>query len=431
MTTESELHKQKYSTGLSQDRLRKTDAENILDTPRGVINRKCESWIASFIAETSNLGAPTIWRQWAAISVIAAVLEQRVWLQTSSPLYPNLYLMIVGPPGTGKTRTLRVAKRLLLTIPEFGLAPTSVTFPALVDAMDLCKRTIAIPGSDEVQEYNSIYICAEELGAFIHKWDEEMIKGLSAFYDVDPYAQNRRTNDLKIKIDRPQVNMICACTPQDLLKLMPDVAWGQGFTSRTIMIYSPERLKVDDFARRPPPKLHNLSFDLNIIHNLSGEFHATKEYISRVNSWIDQGEPPIPKHPKLLHYISRRKVNIYKLSMVASVDRSNALVLREEDFNRAYNWLCEAESLMPEIFKTGAVNLDAQAMDEIRHFVMAADRGKGVEEHKITYFARDKIQISMIKHMLDIMEGTGMLRNRGVDPRTGYRLFSASDPEAD
>ncbi len=275
--------------------------------------------LVASLPETENLGAPRIWRQqWVAISAIAAVLEQRVWLQTSSALYANLYMMIIGEPGTGKTRTLRVAKRLMLGVPEFAIAPTSMTFPALVDVMDLAKRTIAVPGTDEVQEYNSIYICAEELGAFIHKWDEEMIKGLSAFYDVDPYAQNRRTNDIKIKIDRPQVSMLCACTPQDLLKLMPDVAWGQGFTSRTIMVYSGERIIVDDFVKRPQPKLGDLTYDLNIIHNLCGEFHVTAEYARCVNTWISQGEPPIPKHPKLLHYISRRKVNIYKLSMVSA-----------------------------------------------------------------------------------------------------------------
>jgi hypothetical protein len=258
-----------------------------------------------------------------------------------------------------------------------------------------------------------------------------MIKGLSAFYDVDPYAQNRRTNDIKIKIDRPQVSMLCAATPQDLLKLMPDVAWGQGFTSRTIMVYSSERIIIDDFAKRPPPKLAALEHDLNIIHNLSGEFHVTDEYVKCVNTWVSQGEPPIPKHPKLLHYISRRKVNIYKLSMVSAIDRSNSLVLDERDFVRALGWLSEAENYMPDIFKAGTVNLDSQAMDEIRHFVMAADRGRGVPEHKITYFARDKLPIGMMLRLLETMEQMGMIQSRGIDPKTGYRMFSAGAIETE
>ena len=334
--------------------------------------------------------------------------------------------MIIGEPGTGKTRTLRVAKRLTMSVPEFSTAPTSMTFPALVDVMDLQKRTLAIPGSDEVQEYNSIYICAEELGAFIHKWDEEMIKGLSAFYDVDPYAQHRRTNDIKIKIDRPQVNMICAATPQDLLKLMPDVAWGQGFTSRTIMIYSGEKIIVDDFAKRPPLHLDKLEHDLNTIHNLAGEFHVTEAYAKAVNTWVGGGELPLPKHPKLLHYISRRKVNVYKLSMVSAIDRGNNLVLMEADFDRALGWLTEAEAAMPEIFKAGTISLDAQAMNEIVHFIRVNDRGKGVEEHRITRFARDYVSMNQLLNVLNVLEGSGQIQNRGIDSRTGFRMFSAA-----
>jgi hypothetical protein len=318
-----------------------------------------------------------------------------------------------------------------MSIPEFYVAPTSATFPAMVDAMDRAKKTIAVNGSDEVDEYNSLYIHVDELGAFIHKWDEEMIKGLSAFYDINPYEMERRTNNLKIKMGRPQINMICACTPQDLLKLLPDIAWGQGFMSRTIMVFSGEKIIVDDFAKRPPPKLAALEHDLNTIHNLSGEFHVTDEYVSCVNTWVAQGEPPIPKHPKLLHYISRRKVNIYKLSMVSAIDRSNALVLTEADFIRALGWLAEAETHMPDIFKAGTVNVDSQAMNEIVHYIRVADRGKGVPEHKITYIAKEYTAVYNIMKMLEIMEASGMIQSRGIDPKTGYRMFSAGAIEPD
>src|SRR5271166_6582293 len=83
-----------------------TGSEGILDTIHGVGPRKLGSWIESFIEQTENLEAPLIWRRWSAISMIAAALEQKVWMQTSSPIFPNLYMMIIGHPGTGKTRTL-------------------------------------------------------------------------------------------------------------------------------------------------------------------------------------------------------------------------------------------------------------------------------------------------------------------------------------
>ena len=73
---------------------------------------------------------------------------------------------------------------------------------------------------------------------------------------------------------------------------------------------------------------------------------------------VNLGEPPVPDHPKLIHYITRRRTHLYKLSMVASIDRSNALSLTQDDFNKALGWLIEAELTMPDIFKAGSTSVD-------------------------------------------------------------------------
>lgn len=349
-------------------------------------------------------------------------------MQTSSELFPNLYMMIVGHPGVGKTRTLRVIRKLAMTLPEFHLAPISMTFAALVDKLDRSKRVWVVPGEPNL-EFNSLYILAEEMGAFIHKYDNEMIKGLTHFYDPDPYEHERRGEELRIKIPSPQVSLICGVTPQDLLNFMPEIAWGQGLTSRMILVFSDERIVGDDFAPRAESKLEDLEHDLKIINNLYGSFHVTEEYADCIRNWRQLGEPPIPDHPKLTHYITRRRVHLYKLSMVASIDRGNTLALTRDDFNTALNWLVEAETFMPEIFKAGSTNADGQAMDEIQHYVMAADAGKGVSEQRIVHFARERVPIHSILRVIEIMEHSGQLRCVGTERGTGIRYFSARRPE--
>ncbi len=163
--------------------------------------------IESFVAATTNLESPEIFRRWAAIGSIAATLEQKVWLQTSSALYPNLYVFLVAHPGVGKTRTVRAVKRYFTELPEPHIAPTSVTASSLVDALVKAKRTlIRIP--EGPLEYNSLLIAADELTAFMHKYDDEMIGVLSAFYDNDIYGQHRRGNEIRISIKSPQVNIL-------------------------------------------------------------------------------------------------------------------------------------------------------------------------------------------------------------------------------
>lgn len=382
-----------------------------------------ESWIESFVAHTDNLESPTLFRKWAGIFTIAASLEMRCWLQTSSPLYPNLYVFIVGHPGVGKNRIIRVAKRYMAELPEFHFAPTSLTGAALVDTLAASKRFIArLP--DPPLEYYNTTITAEELTAFMHKYDDEMVGLLSAFYDPDPYAQSRRGRDIKIKIDRPQVNLISGTTPSNLVGLMPESAWDQGFTSRVILVYSDERIVGDDFAGTSREMDTSLTHDIKMIGALSGEFKVTEDYRNAVNNWRALGEPPVIAHPKLLHYKTRRRVHLYKLSMVSAADRGDVLLLTKEDFNRAMGWLLEAESFMPDIFSAGSTGTDARAIDEIHHYISLSDKGDGVPEHQIVNFARSRVPMHSILRVIEIMMASGQISSRGQD-RHGQRWFKA------
>lgn len=387
--------------------------------------RKLKSWIDTFVEDTANLHAPAIFRKWTAISTIAAVLEQKVWLTTSRPLYPNMYIWLIAHPGVGKTRTIAEGRHYVQSVPDFHLAPISMTFASLVDKLVKSKRTVIRPNADML-EYNSMYICSDELGAFVHKYDNEMIDGLSAFYDPTPYDQTRRTSEINIKIKSPQLNILCGSTPQNLTQLMPDKAWGQGFTSRLILVFSDERIVGDDFEVRESTYTEELTHDLGIINEIIGKFEVTEDYRTAVNHWRGLGEPPVPSHPKLIHYVTRRRAHLYKLSMIAAIDKSNALVLTVDDFNTAMGWLIEAETYMIEIFKAGATNADAQSMEEILHLIKINDKGHGISEEKIRRFARDRIPLHSILRIIEIMEGSGQIILRGVDRATKLRWYSAA-----
>lgn len=395
----------------------------------GSAKRRLGSWIDRFVGTTNGLESPEIFRKWAAITTIAAALEQKVYLQTSSQLHPNIYCFIVAHPGVGKTRTIRACSKYYEELPEHHLSPTSMTGAAMVDAMKKRSRAIVML-PDPPLEYNSMFITADELGAFMHKYDEEAIAMMSAFYDNHPYGQERRGNDVRIKIKRPQLNIIAGTTPANLLKFMPENSWEQGFTSRIIMVFSDERTIGDDFAGHSPTLDEDLTHDLKSINNLMGKFEVTQEYKDAVGDWRQLGEPPIPSHPKLIHYASRRRVHLYKLSMVSAVDRSDVLLLTKADFNRAMGWLLEAESAMPDIFKAGAGNADAQAMDEIFHYVVTLQGPKlnPVPEFKIVKFARERIPIHSVMRVVEIMEKSGQIVMVGYDKRLNQRMFVAQSP---
>lgn len=409
-----------------------TLASSHIKKTNGHTGRKCASWINSFIESTEVLEAPRVFRQWAAISTIAAAIEQKVYVASGgSQLFPNVYCFLVAHPGVGKTRVIMAAKRYYMETPDPLAAPTSMSASSMIDAVTKAKRTI-VRMPEGPLEYNTLYITADEMRAFMHQYDEEAIGVMSAFYDpTTPYGQTRRGNDLSIKIKRPQLNVICGTQPATLMKFLPESAWEQGFTSRVVMVFSDERSIGDDFADKDTSLNPDLVNDLCSISTLVGEFQVTEAYRNAVNNWRALGEPPVPTHPKLIHYATRRRVHLYKLSMVSAIDRSDVLILTADDFNRAMTWLTAAEATMPDIFKAGAGNADAKAMDEIYHYVLTMSARGPVPERKIINFAKERVPLHSIDRVVKTMESAGMIEATHLDKRTGQKLWKASVPDID
>lgn len=362
--------------------------------------------------------------------MLGAVVEQKVHvISGGGKLYPNIYCALIGHPGTGKTRSIYKGREYYMTLDDPKLAPTSMSASSMVDALAKSKRSIIT--QEGPMEFNSMYITADELSSFMKAYDEEAIGYMSTFYDLQPFGQTRRGNDLNIKIKSPQLNLIVGTTPSNLLHYMPETAWEQGFTSRIILVFSDERTVGDDFATVDTTLSSDLVHDLKSISGLVGSFQVTEEYRTAVNTWRSLGEPPVVSHPKLIHYATRRRVHLYKLSMVSAIDRSDVLMLTRDDFNRAMNWMTEAEAFMPDIFKAGAGNADAKAMDEIYHYVLTLGGTAPVPERKIINFAKDRVPLHSIERVIQIMILGGMLRVVKQDFRTHMRFFKAEVPDID
>src|SRR6266702_5390602 len=97
-------------------------------TTNGDASRKCQSFIDCFIESTEALESPRIFRKWAAISMIAATLEQRVYIVSGGDkLHANLYCALIGHAGTGKTRSIYRARDYYMTMEGAPMAPTSMS----------------------------------------------------------------------------------------------------------------------------------------------------------------------------------------------------------------------------------------------------------------------------------------------------------------
>src|SRR5229473_4195841 len=86
--------------------------------------RGLPDFITGFMDYTKNSESPTNFHLWAACSSIAAALQRRVFLKWGhQTIYPNLYIILVGPSGQSrKSEPVTIAREFIerLQVPMIG-----------------------------------------------------------------------------------------------------------------------------------------------------------------------------------------------------------------------------------------------------------------------------------------------------------------------
>lgn len=386
------------------------DDRPLIQPPRG-------DWIEDYLAYTSGIISPDLFRLWTAIGTLAAALERRCWIETSSGLlYPNLFVLLVAPPGVGKTESIKRGEELLSLTKKFKIAPKSVTSASLVDAVGEAARRTPIDG--QLVEYSSLFLPAGELGVLLPAHDLGFLSILNDLYDNPAnYTEKRRTLDRNTDIVRPQINILGGSQPAYLTSLLPEEAWNMGFTSRMIMVYANSAPKKPlfsfdprDYALLERQKAH-LVAHLSKLGSAHTPFTLTQGAMDNISLWHLAGGPPIPQHSRLAHYNSRRTIHLLKLCMVASVSRDTTFEITEFDVERAKTWLFDVERLMPDIFRDMMGRSDGQVINELHMYLWGEYvRTKSpIHESLIFDFLSVRVPSERIKVIIEVAERSNML----------------------
>jgi Protein of unknown function (DUF3987) len=366
------------------------------------------------VEHTEFIESPVLFRKWVGISTIAAMLERKVWVNTGQVLFPNLYVILVGPSGIGKTRPIVESLRMLRQVPDFHLSPTSMTKASLVDCIEESKRDHFTMGPEgrTVQCWNSLFIAVDELSAFMSKWEHELAAALTKFWDCDEYAETRRIGKIRIKIENPQVNILCGTTPAQLMDLIPTMVWGQGLMSRTILVYSDNKIIKNILGQKEHSQPDDLLHDLLILSSIQGGAIAyDQEFDDMLHTWRLNKKQPAPTNPRLTDYCSRRDTHLLKLAMVACVDWGDQFVLTKKHFDRAMTWLLEAEANMSAIFNEGST-IDSRNLDDVIDWM--AKKGRPIPKHELYLQVARAFPAHMVKSAIEILQQSGRIEKDAI-----------------
>lgn len=316
-------------------------------------SRELQDWLNSYMIYTRNTEPSDNFRLWTAISTISACLRRKCSLPWGMmTVYPNLYIVLVGPSGCRKGTAMGPAYSILSKM-GIRMASEAITREALIRELKNTSDT-HYGEHGEIYIHASLTIFSQELTVFLGYNNMQLMADLCDWFDCRESWTYRTKHSGTDDITGIWVNLIGATTPSLLQTTLPQDAIGGGLTARMIMVYAARkgRTVVQPFLTKEEVEIgEKLYRDAERISMLHGEFSYTSRFLDDWTKWYSEsdGHPPFDDL-RFGGYFERRAIHILKLCMVMSASRSSSMVLDDIDLRRAIKLLTEEETRMKNVF---------------------------------------------------------------------------------
>lgn len=397
--------------------------------------------MTAYVEYTEATESPTQYHFFTGLSLIAAASRRQVWIDMSYfQIYPNMYVILVGPSGARKSIATGIGMQIA---DKVGLRKFSdkITGAALIKDLANATEKRVEEGASEVQFCSPVIIYASELGVFMgaDAYGSGVIADLTDLYDCPGKWEKKTIARDAETVYGPYVSLLAATTPQTLKDVIPQGAVGQGFTSRILFVWGSGRRK-----RIPIPHLsvgdqmlrQNLIHDLKHISSLRGSFRFTSDGMDAYNRlYYDRPEPEEEfEDERLRGYSSRKDIHCLKLAMCFSLAERDDLTITAADIACATEAL--VESVDPGLgYIFAGHGTETKSEDVVRVFkqIDVATRKNGYATHaellKRNYYHLTAQAFAMIMETLKQSDAVEEVLTK--DPRTGRftKIYKCTDKD--
>lgn len=277
-------------------------------------------FIEDFIDYTKEAESPTSYFRWAAISAVSAVMRDNLYHEWQyDRLYPNLFILLVGPPAIGKSLPMKIAGRMIKAVDNTKIIEGSASIQAVVKSLG----TFETGG----QKGASCILYSEELSSFYVKdqMTNELLTDLSDYHET----WDRNLISWQAKLSKVCMSLFAASNEVLLKSIFDAQAMYGGLLSRTLLIMEKKKRRKDPMiAKRKiiengSDPLARLNAHLKVISKVKGQItfdiDAEGEFVEWYESWDEnRGRTGIE---------GRMKTHIKKIAMILAMCEPEAIPL--------------------------------------------------------------------------------------------------------
>ena len=306
---------------------------------------------------------PTIFNRWAGLTALSAFLGRSVWLPFGTTrIFPNLYVMFVGDPGTRKSTAIKNAAKIIREAgyEAFAAQKTSKEKWLLDMAGEENAPAKGKKGLDALEDISfdsgiigaprEMFIAADEFNNFVGAGNLEFLSILGELWDWDDERDGykyRLKNSRSINIYQPTVTILAGNTPTGFAECFPPQSIGQGFMSRLILVHGEASGKKYTIPPVPSQETTDrlVARFMHIKATKAGPLKIESSAMTALDliyrTW------PELEDQRFKHYSTRRFTHLLKVCILYAVAR-DSMVIEIDDVIKANTVLAFAETLMPK-----------------------------------------------------------------------------------
>lgn len=380
-----------------------------------------KSWIESYLAYTKKTESPEIFHLWSGLSVIAASLGRKCYIDRGRfKNYPNQYIILVAASAKCRKTTASdiAAIEIFNKVHPDEPSYSKITVERLY--MNLDRRS-------KLDKESFCYLYSPELSVMLGRAENSgFMDFLTDVYTCRDLWVNETKNKGCDKLINLCINFLGCTTPGDL-STMPKCMIDGGFAGRVIYVYANEpREAIPDPLVHYTTEIRKLKLDLiedlKVISAIEGIYTLSNKAKNLYDKLYIKNYNRKDFDFRLEPYQNRKMEHVLSVSMLLAASRYDGLVIDEHDIESANYFLSELELRMADSFAEVAYSQSTKYIDLVKNIIR--DNSGEIKRYLLVKKVQNKMKARELDELITtLIESKSIVKEPTESGGTIYKLI--------
>jgi hypothetical protein len=391
-------------------------------------------WIKTYLEYTVGNEAPEEFHLWVALTILGTTLRRKVFIDNFFfRIYPNLFTVLVAPPGVcKKTTAANIGANILRDATDVRIFSEKITPEALAKSLSKTELVSEEGKSPRIEAKSQGLLFAPELTVFLgrEQYNESLVLLLTRIYDCPDKTEFESIKHSTIPLRNVFVSLLGCTTPSELQLAIPASAGGGGLLSRMTMIYKASTPRCYPVPVMDDPLRRELLISQlrEINEKEEGQFLISDKAMEWWNEYYVNHKKRMES--SVASYAEREPQNVLRLAMILSVAEGLPKLLEVDVLKRAFQILTIASNSSMAMTKAIGTNERGQLQHDIIEYIRKSGGTRSRSSITKRFYGRAKgrdIEEAMqtLEHMAHL------LVSFKSDDTLWYRLKSLKEERGD